>query len=99
MREITVAFVQMDPTPDPPTVRSDRCHVPVGATRYLFWRVLSHTAPIRPPAPSSEAIPIHSRRDGLPFLSPGTRRMVEVGDGGGGVLVGWEGDESGVILV
>ena len=72
---------------------------PSAPPAYLFWRILSHTAPSRLPAPSSEAIPIHSRRDGLPFLSPGTRRMVEVGDGGGGVLVGWEGDESGVILV
>ena len=99
MREINVAVVQMEPAPHPPTVLSDRRHIPVGATHYLFWRVFNHTAPIRLPAPSSEAIPIHSRRDGLPFLSPGTRRMVEVGDGGGGVLVGWEGDESGVILV
>ncbi len=33
MREITVAVVQMEPAPHPPTVRSDRRHMPVGATR------------------------------------------------------------------
>jgi hypothetical protein len=33
MREITVAVVQMEPAPHPPTVRADRRHIPAGATR------------------------------------------------------------------